>query len=347
MKTLNHSINLILIAASLAAAVAAPAWAEQPPDADQESAAQSNWRAFMAQNPASEEGCFHASYPSTVWEKEDCKVGQPRAHPLPAHQEGAPDVVGNTNDYVAGAQGLITQTAGGFQVVKGVTSETGVGVKGFGGGGILGPNEYSLQINTNANETTSSCAHHSGCTVWQQFLYSPDYLKEGEAEVYIQYWLIGWGTSACPSTGSWQKDGKDGDGHDCFMNSAFKSAPDLPITDLGKLALVAKAEAGGLDSVSFTYGTESYTLTAKDKVLDISSVWKESEFNVVGNTDGSRADFNKGSSITVSLVLFDGSGFAPKCVPSGGTTGESNNLNLGSCKASSGFFPNIEFTESN
>jgi hypothetical protein len=346
MKTLNHSIKRILVAACLAAAVAAPAWPEQPPDADQESVAHSNWRAFMAQNPASEEGCFHASYPNTVWEREDCKVGQPRVHPLPAHRDGAPDVVGNTNDYVAAAQGLITQTSGGFQV-KGVTSESGVGVKGFGGHGILGPNEYSLQINTNANETTSLCAHHSGCTVWQQFLYSPDYLKKDEAEVYIQYWLIGWGSSACPTTGSWQKDGKDGDGHDCFMNSAYKSAPDLPITDLGKVSLLATADSGGLDSVSLTYGTESYSMTASDKVLDISSVWKESEFNVVGNTDGSRADFNSGSSITVTLILFDGSSAAPKCVANGGTTGESNNLNLGSCEAFSGFFPSIEFTESN
>ena len=254
--------------------------------------------------------------------------------------------MGNTNDYVAAAQGLITQTSGGFQV-KGVTSESGVGVKGFGGHGILGPNEYSLQINTNANETTSLCAHHSGCTVWQQFLYSPDYLKKDEAEVYIQYWLIGWGSSACPTTGSWQKDGNDGDGHDCFMNSAYKSAPDLPITDLGKVSLLATADSGGLDSVSLTYGTESYSMTANDKVLDISSVWKESEFNVVGNTDGSRADFNSGSSITVTLILFDGSSAAPKCVANAGTTGESNNLSLGSCEAFSGFFPSIEFTESN
>jgi hypothetical protein len=352
MKTINQSINPILAAACLIAAVAAPAWAQSPDVAlgadDAEFAAQSHWRTYMAQNPASEAGCFHASYPNTVWEKEDCKiVAAPPFHPVRAKSaDGAPEVVGNINDYVAKAKGLITQTSGGFQV-DGVTSETGVGVKGFGGHGILGPNEYSLQINTNANETTSACDHHSGCTVWQQYLYSPDYVEKGKAAVYIQYWLLGWGSSACPTTGSWNKDGKDGDGNDCFMNSAIKTAPDLPITDLGKMSLLATADPGGLDSVSFSFGTESHSVTASDNVLDISSVWKESEFNVVGNTDGSRADFNSGSSITVTLILFDGSDSAPTCVADSGTTGESNNLTLGSCNAFSGLFPNIVFTESN
>jgi hypothetical protein len=43
-----------------------------------------------------------------------------------------------------------------------------------GGGGILGSNEYSVQLNTNFTGTTSVCAGHSGCTVWQQFIYATD-----------------------------------------------------------------------------------------------------------------------------------------------------------------------------
>jgi hypothetical protein len=233
---------------------------------------------------------------------------------------------------------LITLASGGF-TIKGVKSEKGVGVAAFGGGGILGPNEYSLQVNTNANDTTSKCAGHSGCTVWQQFVYSPDYNVPGEAAVFMQYWLIGWGSSACPS--SWGKYKTD-----CFKNSTYVPAPDVPITDLGKLGLMGTATAGGNDSVVFTFGTDSYSITGKDSVLDISSVWKEAEFNVVGNAGGSRADFNSGSSVTVTLVLFDGSTAAPTCVANGGTTGETNNLNLGTCSAFGGI-PYIEFTESN
>jgi hypothetical protein len=82
-------------------------------------------------------------------------------------------------------------------------------------------------------------------------------------------------------------------------------------------------------------------------VLYLATVWKESEFNVVGNAGGSEAQFNSGSSITVKVAVSDGSTSAPSCVADSGTTGESNNLNLGSCSASSGSTPSIQFTESN
>ncbi len=60
--------------------------------------------------------------------------------------------------------------------------ESSVGVPAFGGGGVLGPNEYTLQINTNSNSTTSACAGGDAtCTVWQQYLYAPDQLTRRRA----------------------------------------------------------------------------------------------------------------------------------------------------------------------
>jgi len=363
MKTLNHSkahaaslvatlsrserlrgsIKGILIAAGLATAVAVPALAAEQSTAgavDPESAAHAQWRETMKQVATPDEGCFHASYPNLVWERVECKIAQPRVRPVrikPA--EGAAEVVGNGNDYVAEAKGLITLASGGFIDISGVKSESSVGVAAFGGGGILGPNEYSLQLNTNDKMTTSACAGHSGCKVWQQFVYSPDYYVEGEAAVFMQYWLLDWGSSACPS--GWGKYHSD-----CYRNSAAATAPDVPITKLGELGLGATAAAGGNDSVMFSYGSDSYSITAKDSVLDISSVWNKAEFNVFGDAGGSRADFNSGSSITVQLVLLDGSTSAPTCLANAGTTGETNNLNLGPCSAFSGI-PFIQFTESN
>jgi hypothetical protein len=99
--------------------------------------------------------------------------------------------------------------------------------------------------------------------------------------------------------------------------------------------------------VVFNNGTTAYTVNASDSVVDISTVWKESEFNVVGNAGGSRADFNKGSSITVKVALTDGSTLAPTCLANAGSTGETNNLNLGSCSATGGSTPYIQFIESN
>jgi hypothetical protein len=334
------SLAGLLTFGSLQAAAAAPPTRAV---ADPEAMAHENWRAFMSENVASGEGCFHAAYPSFVWEKMDCKVAQPRVHPIRRvpKNSAAGEVTGNGNDYVAQAAGLISKTLGTFPSVTGVKSEKSVGVAAFGGGGILGPNEYTLQINTNFTGTTAACAGHSGCTVWQQFIYAPDYQFNGEAAVFMQYWLIGWGSSRCPS--SWMSAG----GGDCFRNSAIATAPDMPITSLAKLTLSGAVVAGGNDTVVFNNGTQAYSITGKDSVVDISAVWTQSEFNVVGNAGGSRAQFNSGSSVTVKAALTDGSSAAPRCVAGAGSTGETNNLNLGSCTTAGGTTPSIQFTESN
>jgi hypothetical protein len=339
-EPLRRSIKGLLIAAGVASVLAAPVWAAAPADGvDAEEAMHAPWRTLMSQTPSPGEGCFHASYPEVTWQKLDCKIGQPRVRPThvtPA--EGAPDVTGNTNDYVAKAQGLITYAFGHF-AISGVRSEEGVGVAAYGDGGILGENEYSVQINTNARETTSACDHHSGCTVWQQFVYAPDYYVQGEAAVYMQYWLLNWGSSNCP--GGWAQYKAD-----CYTNSAAATAPDVPATQLGKVGLSGSVVSGGYDSVAFAYGTDIVGITGKDNILDIASVWNKAEFNVVGNSGGSRADFNQGSSITVTLGLDDGSTLAPTCLADAGTTGESNNLNLGKCRTTE-YTPQIQFTESN
>ena len=295
----------------------------------------------MAHNGESAEGCAQASYPSIVWEKVECKIAHPRFHPVHMSTTDREDVTGNGHDYVAQAAGLISEGLGTFPKVTGVTAERSVGVAAFGGGGILGPNEYTLQLNTDFAGTTSTCAGHTGCTVWQQFIYSPDYNVKGEAAVFMQYWLIGWGSTRCPST--WTSDG----GGDCYKNSAYVAAPDMPITALSSLTLSGAAVAGGNDTVVFNNGTTAYSITGPDSVVNISAVWKQAEFNIVGNAGGSRADFNKGSSVTVRLALQDGSTSAPTCVANAGSTGESNNLNLGPCHTASGSSPQIQFTEAN
>jgi hypothetical protein len=254
---------------------------------------------------------------------------------------GDGDVAGNGKDFVAESAGLTSEALGTFPTVTDVTSEKSKGVAAYGGGGILGKNEYTLQENTNFTGTTSVCAGHTGCVVWQQFIYATDYVTKGEGSVFMQYWLIGWGSSKCP--GSFFSAGSG----DCYTNSAITTAPDMPITDLGDLTLSGSAVAGGNDTVVFNNGSEAYSASGKDSMLDISSVWKETEFNIVGDAGGSRADFNTGASITVKIAITDGSTSLPTCVKNAGTTGESNNLDLGAkCTRSAGSTPSIQFTES-
>ena len=307
-----------------------------------ESLAREAWRENMAQISTPAEGCYHATYPSIIWEQIACTNLTPRAHSVPRKVRlGDSENAGNGDDYVLSAPSLITQTVGSFPSVTGVTSEKGVGVASYGGGGILGANEYSLQINSQFTSTTSACKGHSGCTVWQQFVYAPDYEVQGEAAVFMQYWLIGYGSNRCPS--GW---GSDGSG-DCYRNSSAATAPDVPATALGSMKLTGTAANGGNDTATLTYGTQAYSTSGKDSVVYLATVWKQSEFNVVGNAGGSEAEFNSGSSITVKIGASYGSTTAPTCVANDGSTGESNNLNLGSCSATGGSSPYVQFTESN
>jgi hypothetical protein len=307
---------------------------------DADAAARDEWRAVISHNTDLGEGCYRASYPSIVWEQVECKELHPRVHPR-VRKPGEGQVTGNGHDFVAESSGLTSAALGSFPTVTGVKTEKSVGVPAFGDGGILGKNEYSLQLNTNFGSATAACDGHSDCIVWQQFIYATDYAVEGEAAVFMQNWLINWGDSACPSG-----FGSDGEG-DCYGNSNYVSAPDVKPSSLGSLSVSAAAAEGGNDTVVFTDGTTAYSVSEADSTLDISNVWQESEFNVVGDAGGSRADFNKPVSITVKVALTDGSTSAPTCVANGGTTGETNNLNLGKCSTASGSSPYIEFTESN
>jgi hypothetical protein len=190
--------------------------------------------------------------------------------------------------------------------------------------------------------TTAACKSHPGCTVWQQYVYAPDYDVQGSAAVFIEYWLLGWGNGKCPTT-SWDPDGSG----DCVLNSNYTAAPDEPITQLGNQKLSGSAKSGGNDVIVFTDGSTAYTFTAKDSVLDLGTAWNESEFNVVGNAGGSRADFNSGSSVTVKIAVTDGSSAKPTCLKNSGTTGETNNLTLKTCTATGASSPYVQFTESN
>jgi hypothetical protein len=337
----------ILVAAGIAAAVVVPAWADTGSASDPQSAALEKWRAVMAENPPQEAGCFHDSYPNLVHEKVDCSAGPPqRVHSMHrASTDDSQELVGSTTDYVAETTGKTFWAGGSFLDVS-VQSVASVGVAAFNWNGILGPNEYTLQLNTNKWGTTSACDGHPGCSVWQQFVYSTDCDLSGcdPAGVFMQFWLLNYG--ACP--GGWHQGRTSGD---CYINSKVVGAPDFPITDLGNLSLHAAVQAGGQDCVAVYDNTGAgWGVCASDGVLDISSVWDKTEFGIFGDAGGSQAQFGFGTRFTQLLQVNDGSGAAPTCLKDAGTTGETNNLNLSkNCQVlvGNGLYPRIRFTEAN
>ena len=339
------------------------------------------WRESLKQVPQPGEGCFHATFPNLAWNKVQC--GEPSGYRSVPHknphvaeqfdaQGVAHQVTGNGTDYEAQAPvgQLITTAAGSFPSTSNVTSEQGVGVAAYDYGGVTGPNQYTLQLNTNLYNKSKACSG-SGCYSWQQYILVSDDVNAsgtaltGTSDVFIQTWLLNYGqdvdggqTDICPT--GFEDAGSDsqGPGDDCVRNSpATVVAEQLPITALPSLSLSGSATTNGTDTAIVTYNDDAYSSSVDDTVSDIAAGWTQAEFNVVGNAGGSEAVFNTPSGLTVNVALLDGSTAAPTCVgPSnGGTTGETNNFTLGSCNGSGGTStsaitsstPSIQFTESN
>jgi hypothetical protein len=310
----------IAVASSLMSALSISSAFAAPTDDDPEAAAREAWRDAIVSTAVPDEGCFHATYPSTEWLKVACTAAPNRPY-VPRHS-GISRTVGDGDDYAAEGSGPITKTLGTFPTVTGVKTEKDGGES----------NIYSLQLNSNFM-TTAVCNGHAGCQSWEQFVYS-----SGEEAAFMQYWLIDYGN--CPS--GWNEFSND-----CYKNSAAVSVPQQPITELEKLKLAGTAVKNGKDTLTLTTETEAYSTTGKDSVVDLATGWLESEFNIVGDGGGSEAVFNKGSSITVRVALTDGSTAAPTCAADSGTTGETNNLSLKSCSGTSASMPYIKFIESN
>ncbi len=314
-------------AAGLAASLALPCAASAAaPDAV--AAAHEAWRASIIQTPVPQEGCFRASYPAAQWTRVDCTAAPNRPY-IPRHGRHSGFTVGNGNDYAAVTSTLTASAVGSFPSVTGVKSE-----KGYGGAA----NTYSLQLNSDFMNTAgcNGTSNPGSCQTWEQFVYS-----SSETAAFMQYWLINYG-SRCPAGGGWSSyEGS------CYKNSAAVTVPKLPITQLGSLKVSAGAVSGGTDTLVLTTATDAYSTSGKDSVVYLATAWHGSEFNIVGDGGGSEAKFNKGSSISVEISLKDGSTAAPVCESDDGTTGETNNLTLGSCTATGGSAPAVEFKESN
>jgi hypothetical protein len=352
-------IALFCISAMSLTAIAQDRTVESDAQTEQAHAA---WRATMHEISAPAAGCFQASFPSTRWEAVECAPAPGYRSALPKPFENRLEVAGNGSDWVVQAPSghLFSLVKGSFPTVTGVTSEKSVGVAAFGGGGILGANEYTLQVNTNFSHT-SACGSFTRCIAWVQYVLStntPVSLTSsqltGNTEVFIEYWLIDYGSSTratCPT--GFINGGADaeGPGVDCVQNTpaTLVAKGQIPITQLSTLTLSGSATSGGNDVATTTFGTSAFSASVTDSRTAIASGWSQAEFNVVGNAGGSRAQFNAGASLTVKVAVTDGSTTAPTCIPPSqiaGTTGETNNLNLGSCTATGGSAPFIQFTES-
>jgi hypothetical protein len=313
---MNRMTTGVLLSSVAAVALATAAQAD-PQDA---------WRATISKSAVPGAGCYTAHYPSVAWTQVAC-VTAPNVPLIPANGMGGGLNTGNGHDYQAvTSPALISTSTGSFPKVK-VKTETGGGE----------PNAYTIQLNSNFMSGSPSCdgaSDPSSCLDWEQFVY----FAEPYNEVFIQYWLINYNTT-CP--GGWASDGGD-----CYTNSNATGVPLQVIKQLKHLTLTGTAVENGIDTLKLVTKSDAYSVTNNDDMVYLADFWQGVEFNVVGPGGGSEAVFNAGTKITVNIDETDGTTNAPDCVANDGTTGETNNLNLGSCTTSGGATPSVAFTES-
>jgi hypothetical protein len=128
------------------------------------------------------------------------------------------------------------------------------------------------------------------------------------------------------------------------MNSNAAPVPVWTIANPALLSLTGEV-TNSMDTVIMSTGSDLYTATGQDSVLNLAQGWNVAEFNIFGDCCFSEANFNGGATVVVKTSVSNGTTDQPSCAAEG-FTGETNNLILVSpCSASEGASPAIVFTE--
>jgi hypothetical protein len=279
----------------------------------------STWQQTIRAIPVARTGCFTATYPVARWRGVSCHTA-PDVPFGPAPEGNPPSTVGNGTDYSAVATGgLLTSVTGSFPSVSAGAKEKGVVPVA---GAPTKANTFSLQLNSSFFSGSPACAgatNPSNCLAWQQFVLSTSPDSGASPLLFMQYWLLNYG-STCPA-GWFSYSG------DCYTNSNATGVPAVKASQLGNVSLKGSAAKGGSDVVTLTSGGQAYAVSNADSVVKLASSWNTAEFGIYGDGDGTQAKFSAGTTVQVETATNNGTSLAPSCSLQG-FTGETNNLNL-------------------
>jgi hypothetical protein len=304
--------------------------------------------------------CYQAKYPDATWHEVECKMIPQKANRPRVVGPVHPDQVGGASnaDFVATTTNNITEVEGQFDSVTAPTSGN--------------PTSYTLQTNT-APFSTSTCngstatgvASQPSCQGWQQFVYSTD----NSGEVYIQYWLLGWGPTGatckspvspncngssawtdgwCPFTGS---DIHGNTWQDCVINGPSNTGiGDVSVPNLSSLTLTAYPQdaSNASDNSIATISNTANHVNGANIFPDLKSNWTNVEFNIFGDGGGSELFFAPNTTTEVRTSVASNTSLGPGCLLES-LTGESNNLTLVATTSNpaKANLPSLVFTETN
>jgi hypothetical protein len=316
--------------------------------------AQLAWRKALVEKKVPTKGCFKVVYPSQEWVSISCaplpaslkQLSIPpklrilkRSAPIPAPEP--PADAGNGVDFVAETtEGTIVSATGSFSSVN-TTGEINVASDGKT---TSRNNQFALQINSNKFNAAACIGSTTGqCQGWEQFVLSND-PGSPPGVLWIQSWLLDYGTS-CPQ--GWELSGS---GPDCMYNGQAASPPIIgSVQNLKYVWMEGVTSAEGKDTVflGWTDGVTQAMAYSQDSMLDLAAHWTQSEFNVFGDLTWHQARFDPNTSIVVyqALTFANDAAARPLSAIMGGTTGETNNLDLVNPPCVQG--PLLSFMESN
>jgi hypothetical protein len=301
-----------------------------------------SWQQAIHALPLSSSGCFTAAFPVLQWRSVTCQTA-PDVPFAPATSSSTPSTlstVGNGVDYSAlSSGGLLSSVTGSFPYVSpGITEKGVVPVTGD----PKMHNTFSLQLNSSFFSGSPACSGASNptkCEGWQQFVETTSPSTQSQSELFMQYWLIDYGTT-CPA--GWFTYSPD-----CYMNSATVPTSSLTAPGLASVSLEGSAAKGGNDIGTLTTRTNAYAVTGSDSVVDLASSWSAAEFGVFGDGDYTAAKFGAGTTLRIETATNNETTLAPTCEKEG-FTGETNNLNLVKTpKGAAGSSPSIVSEQSN
>lgn len=273
------------------------------------------WQKIMESTMTPGSGCYTANYPSVVWMPVSCDR---YSNTVPRNHQ-------NYDAQIVGSVYHINSAYGSFPSESNYVDEKD---------SIKGNGWYSLQLNTN-NFSTSVAG--KSVTGWEQFIYSnPDNtIETGEGAVFVQYWVIDVGTifpNCVINSVQWNSDGQG----DCYINSSVTITGSTIDPSAIYQESISAQPSTNQDQATFCFNGTCNSATGPDYLgLGSGTRWATEEFNVFGWGGGSEAEFNYDTSTVMTLQVHDsvtaGVHSSVSCSLLKLLTGESNNMNEGSC----------------
>ncbi len=271
-------------------------------------------------------GCYTMAYPNATWSAVPC--GNPPKGGLPPMTVG-----GNSGDEQDSGSYLLSSATGSFSSETGYQSEKDSGSACW----PLGAWDwYSLQVNTNMYTSSSP---YTG-TKWMQFgLQNQGCANYNDSWLSVNFWLVNYTNGAyyqCPS-------GWTGVGVDCLQQQVFETNHYFDPAYLTKYTLEGLSSSTNGDTAKVCDNNVPTCWSTNDNdVLYLASYWKSSEFNILGYGSSSQAIFSMSLGDSIGLKISDSPSGTRTCGSLVKWTGETNNLNLGSCSSGTAY---ITFSE--